>query len=180
MSNVRRFVVCSLGLAVACFTLAWAQEAPKPGPEHERLGFWVGKWTNEGEIKENPMMPAGKITETVHCEWFEGKFAVVCHNEGTGPMGPMKGIGIMSYSAEATAYTYYGTDNSGMTMTTVPMGKVDGKTWVYHDESTMGGTTVKGRYTIVETSDTSYTFKWEMQGPDGQWMTIMEGKGKKS
>ena len=180
MSNVRRSVVCSFGLAVACFALALAQEAPKPGPEHELLGFWVGEWTNEGEIMENSMMPAGKWTSTDHCEWFEGKFAVVCHTEGKGPMGPMKGIGIMSYSPEEKAYTYYGTDNSGMTMTTVPKGKLDGKTWAYHDESMMGGKMVKTRYEIVETTDKSYTFKWEMQGQDGQWMTVMKGKGKRS
>ncbi len=126
------------------------------------------------------MMPAGKFTGTDRCEWFEGKFAVVCHSEGDGPMGPTKGMGIMSYSADAKAYTYYGTDSSGMAMTTVPKGKIDGKTWVYDDESMMGGTMVKSRYTMVETSNTSYTFKWEMQGPDGQWMTVMEGKGKKT
>ena len=108
MSSVRRFVTCSVCFALACFTLVSAQEAPKPGPEHERLGFWVGTWTNEGEVKENPMMPAGKTTGTDRCEWFEGKFAVVCYTEGNGPMGPMKGIGIMSYSPDAKAYTYYG------------------------------------------------------------------------
>ncbi len=117
MNDVRRIAACSLGLAVACFTLALAQEAPKPGAEHERLGFWVGDWTTKGEVLENPMMPAGKI---------------------------------------------------------------DGKTWVYDDESMMGGAMVKNRYTMVETSDTSYTFKWEVQGPDGEWMTIMQGKGQKS
>jgi hypothetical protein len=67
-----------------------------------------------------------------------------------------------------------------MTMTTVPRGKVEGKTWMYNDESTMGGATIKSRYTIVETSESSYTFKWEMQGEDGQWMTIIEGQGRRS
>jgi len=180
MRKSGRLAVCLLGLALAFFALTWAQEAPKPGPEHERLGFWVGNWTTEGEVKENPMMPAGKMKSTDRCEWFEGKFAVVCHTEGDGPAGSMKSIGIMSYSPELKAYTYYGLDNSGMTMTSVPRGKIDGKTWVYDDESMMGETTVKSRYTIVETSDSSYTFKWEMQGPDGQWMTIMDGKGKRS
>ena len=180
MSNVRRLAVCSLGLAVVCFTLTGAQEAPKPGPEHERLAFWVGTWTNEVEIKENPMMPAGKMTSTDRCEWFDGKFAVVCHTESEGPMGSTKEIGILGYSSDLKAYTYYGVESSGMAMTTVPTGKLDGKTWVYNDESMMGGTKVKSRYTIVETSDTTYTFKWEVQGQDGQWMTVMEGKGKKS
>ena len=175
----RRLLVCLFGLAVASFAITLAQEAPKPGPEHERLGFWVGDWTDEGEVKENPMMPAGKMTTKNHCEWFEGNFAVVCHSEGKGPMGLMKAMGIMSYSPETKAYTYYGVDNSGMTMTTVPKGKLDGKTWVYDDESMMEGKKVKTRYTMVQTSATSYTFKWEMQGPDGKWMALMEGTGKK-
>lgn len=179
MSNVRRFVICCLGLVVAISGLALAQEAPKPGPEHKRLGFWVGNWTNEGVVKENPVMPAGPMKSTERCDWFEGKFAVLCHTEGSGPMGPTKGIGIMSYSNEAKAYTWYGVDSSGMAMTTIPLGKVEGKTWVYNDESKMGDQTIKSRYTVEETSDSSYTFKWEMLGPDGQWMTVMEGKGKR-
>ena len=186
MGSVRRFTVrSSVVLAVAvvfCFTLVAAQEgAIKPGPEHERLGFFVGNWTGEGKVNESPMMPAGPMTGKSRCEWFDGKFAVVCHEESSGPMGKTKGIGIMSYSADAGAYTYYGTDSSGMmTMTTVPMGKVDGKTWVYNDESEMGGSVMKSRFTIVETSATSYTYKFEMEGQDGKWMTIMEGSAKKS
>ena len=39
--------------------------------------------------------------------------------------------------------------------------------------------TVKNRYTIVETSASSHTFKWEVEGPDG-WMTVMQGTTKKS
>jgi hypothetical protein len=182
MDNVRRFAIGGLLVfaVVACFTWTVAQEAPQPGPEHEKLGFFVGKWTSEGELKENAMgMPPGKFSGKDECEWFEGKFSVVCKNEGDGPMGHNKGIGIMSYSATEGVYTYYGTDSMGMTMTSVPRGKVDGKTWVYDDESKMGDKTIKNRYTIVETSPDSYTFKWEVQGPDG-WTTVMEGKSARS
>src|SRR5262245_56884111 len=152
MGSVRRLAVrCSLGLAVAAglgFTLVAAQEgAIKPGPEHERLGFFVGNWTSEGKINENGMMPAGAMTGTSKCEWFDGKFAVVCHEASSSPMGKSTGLGIMSYSADAGAYTYYGTDSSGMMiMTTVPLGKVDGKTWTYNDEMEAGWSTVKSRY----------------------------------
>lgn len=178
--SIRRITLCILAIAIFCIPLTGAQDAPKPGPGHEKLGYWVGTWVNEGEIKENPMMPAGKFKGKDSCEWFEGKFAVVCRSEGTGPMGPSKGLGIMSYSSEMQVYTYYGTDSLGMTMTSVPKGTVDGKTWVYDDESKMGDATFKSRYTIVVTSEDSYTFRWEMEGPDGNWMTIMEGKGKRS
>jgi hypothetical protein len=181
MENVRRFAVCaSVILSVAaCLTLVGAQEAPAPGPEHERLGYFVGNWASKGEIKENPMgMPAGDFTGKDHCEWFEGKFSVECRSEGNGPAGPVKGIGILGYSPMEGVYTYYGIDSTGMAMTTIPRGRVDGKTWVYDDEAKMGDTTVKNRYTMVETSATSYTFKWEVEGPDG-WMTVMQGTSKK-
>ena len=39
-------------------------EAPKPGPEVKRLGYFVGSWKTDGDIKENPMMPAGKMTSS--------------------------------------------------------------------------------------------------------------------
>jgi hypothetical protein len=180
MQNAGRLAIMSLlGLAVAGPALAQAPQAPKPGPEHERLGVFVGNWTSEGSMKPSPFGPGGKTTGSDHCAWFEGKFAVVCHNQGTSPMGPMKGLGIMSYSAEDKAYTYYGTDSSGMTMATVAKGTIEGDTWTYYDESKMGGKTVKGRYVMRVLSPTSYAFKWEMQGDDGQWLTVMEGKSTK-
>jgi len=47
------------------------------------------------------------------------------------------------------------------------------------DEAKMGGKMVKSRYSIKELSPTSYTFKWETQGEDGAWQTVMEGKSTK-
>jgi hypothetical protein len=35
----------------------------------------------------------------------------------------------MSYSSEEKVYTYYGVDNSPMTMASVPHGTVQGNTW---------------------------------------------------
>jgi hypothetical protein len=29
-------------------------------------------------------------------------------------------------------------------------------------------------------SPTSYSYKWEVQGEDGSWMTVMEGKATKA
>jgi hypothetical protein len=153
--------------------------APERGPEHERLGFWIGEWMMEGKVNENPMMPAGPTSGSEKCEWFDGKFAVICHTKGKSPMGEETGLGILSYNAEAGVYTYYGVNSSGWAMTTVPRGTIDGKTWVYDDESEMGGMTIKGRYTITETSENTFDYTWQMMMPDGSWATIMEGKAKK-
>jgi hypothetical protein len=169
-----------LSLAGVQIAAAQAPPAPKPGPEHQRLGYFVGKWTTEGTMQPGPMGPGGKMTSTDTCEWFEGHFAVVCHSEGKSAMGASKEIALMSYSPEEKAYTYYSTNNSGMTMTSVPKGTVTGDTWTYNDEMAMAGQKMKMRVTLKEVSPTAYTFKMEMQGPDGKWIPTMEAKSTKA
>ena len=176
-SKLAAFVVVSV--ASVQFVAAQAPPAPKPGPEHARLGYFVGKWTAEGEMKPGPMGPGGKMTSSDACEWFEGRFSVICRSEGSTPMGPSKSIGILGYSSEEKVYTYYGVDNTNMTMASVPKGTVRGDTWTYTDAGTMGGQKFKSRVTIKELSPTAYTFKMEMQGPDGKWMPVMESKSTK-
>jgi uncharacterized protein DUF1579 len=161
------------------FAAAQAQEAPKPGPEHARLGYFVGNWSAEGELKPGPMGPGGKFTSSDTCEWFEGKYSVICRSEGKMPMGPSKSIGILGYNTEEKVYTYYGIDNSNMTMASVPKGTLRGDTWTYTDEGMMGGKKVKSRVVIKELSPTSYTFRMDMQGPDGKWAPMMESKNTK-
>ncbi len=166
-------VVSAAGLQFA------AAQAPKPSPEHARLGYFVGKWNAEGEVKPGPMGPGGKMSTSDTCEWFEGRFSVICRSEGTSPAGPNKSLGILGYSAEEKAYTYYGVDNSNMTMSSVPRGTLRGDTWIYTDEGTMGGQKFKSRVTIKELSPTVYTFKMEMQGADGKWAPVMESRNTK-
>lgn len=183
-SRATRFVaVVIVASSAALQAMAAAQAppaAPKPGPEHKRLGYFVGKWTTEGTIEASPMGPAGKMKTTDTCEWFSGGFAVVCRTEGTTPAGPAKSLGIMAYSSEEKVYTYYGVDNSPMAMATVPRGTVEGDTWTYTDESVYGGQKIKSRITLKELSPTAYTFKMELQGPDGSWKTLMESKSTKA
>jgi hypothetical protein len=182
-NTVQWLAACVVTAALGCVAIAVAQAPPappKPGPEHERLGFFVGKWTGEGEVKASPMGPGGKVTSSDDCMWFEGHFAVVCHSTGMSPSGPMKSVGVIGYSAEEKVYTYYGVDNSGMVMTTVPRGNVQGDTWTFDDESMMGGNKVKSRVTIKEVSPTSQSFTMELQGPDGKWMPMMEMKSTKA
>jgi hypothetical protein len=181
----RRFALRTAGVAMSIVAvglgaIAQAPQKATPGPEHQRLGYFVGTWTSEGEMKPGPMGPGGKMTSRDVCEWFEGRFAVICRSEGKGPTGPSKGLGILSYSQEEKVYIYYGTDSTGtMTMTSVPKGTVKGDTWTYNDEGMMGGQKVKSRVTIKELSPTSSTFKMEMQGADGKWTTLMESKQTK-
>ncbi len=85
--------------AVAAQAQEKKMEAPKPGPEVKKLGYFVGTWKSEGELKENPFgMPPGKYAGTDNCEWFHGGFQVVCHSSAKGPAGAMHSIGIIAYN----------------------------------------------------------------------------------
>ena len=173
-------VVVSLALHGTLSAQTPAPAAAKPGPEHQRLAYFLGKWTTEGEMKPSPMGPGGKMISTDSCEWFDGQFALICRSVGKSPAGPSRSIGIMSYSSEEKVYTYYGIDNTAMTMSTVPKGKVSGDTWTYDDEAMMGGQKVKSRVTIKELSPTAYTFKMEIMGADGKWAPMIEAKSTKA
>lgn len=172
-------VLTGLAVLLAAGTHVAAGQAPKPGPEHARLGYFVGKWNAEGDIKPGPMGPGGKMRSTDTCEWFEGRFSVICRYEGSGPMGPNKGLGILGYSTEEKAYTYYAVDNTNMAMASVPKGTIQGDTWTYTDVSTFGGSEVRSRVTIKEVSPRSHTFKLEIQGPDGKWLQMVETRSTK-
>ena len=126
-------------------------------------------------MKASPMGPAGKLSMSDTCEWFQGGFAVVCNSQGKGPAGPTKSIGIMGYSTDQKVYTSYGVDNTAMAMMTIAKGTVQGDTWTYTDEGTMGGQPYKSRFVLKIASPTSYTFQWDLLGPDQKWMPIMNG-----
>lgn len=183
MNRSTRSIVSCVAVATSLFgihvPLAAEDGAPKPTAEHKRLGYFVGNWKTEGKMEPSEMGPGGKMSGVDKCTWFEGGFAVICTSEGTSTMGPTKSVGILGYSAEEKVYTYSGVDNSGMTMTSVPKGKVQGDTWTYNDESLMGGKKMKSRVVIKEVSPTEYTFKMDMQKPDGTWATTMESKSTK-
>ena len=172
-------ILAVLSAANVSFAAAQGGQPPKPGPEHERLGYFVGQWVGEGEYKAGPMGPGGKTTGRDSCEWFDGRYSLICHSEGTSPMGSEKSYYFLGYNTDEKVYTYYGVNNSGMDMTTVPKGTVKGDTWTYFDESMMGGKKVKSRVIIKELSPTSYTFKMDMQGPDGKWIPLVETRNTK-
>lgn len=179
MTRMLRVTAALLTLFSALAVAQVPAGPPKPGPEHQRIGYFVGNWHSEGKINQNAFMPAGTFASDDRCAWFEGGFAVVCNSTGTSPMGPTVSLGIMGYSTEERVYTYLGVENSPMAMTSVPRGTVTGGAWVYEDQSKMGGKVVKSRYLINETSPSAYSFKWELLGDDGAWQTIVEGTSTK-
>ena len=62
MRTALRALAASTTIAVAGVQLAAAQgqQPPKPGPEHQRLAYFVGKWKAEGEMKPGPWDPVAR------------------------------------------------------------------------------------------------------------------------
>jgi hypothetical protein len=147
---------------------------PKPGPEHQKLAYFAGKWSAEGDSKPNPFGPAGKFTFTQNCEWFEGGFALVCHSEGKMQAGTMKGLSVMGYDPGAKTYTYYETNTMGESV--FARGMVEGDTWTWTNEGKMGGKPVRGRFTLKQVSADSASFKFEMGMGDEPLKVVMDGK----
>jgi len=164
-------VVPALLFTLASILAAQAEPpAPKPGPEHQRLHYFVGDWQIEWETKPGPNGPGGKVIVTDHSE-RRGDCLVVSHREGRRPGG--KEIGILGYDPEQKVYTYEGFGDDGEVARATAT--VSGDTWVLRAQ----GDKFKERFTLKEVSPTSYTFISEVSIDGGPWTKVEEGKATK-
>jgi hypothetical protein len=184
----QRLLACTSGVIFSVAVLfsgiasAQAPPEPKPGPEHENLKFFVGKWTTTGDEKPSPMGAGGKFTMTDSCELFPGGFFVVCRSSGKRAGGPAHGLGILGYDDQQKAYTYTGIDSTMGGHMDAGEGKKEGDVWTYTNTMDMGGgKKMQGRYIMNNFTPNSYSFKYEM-APEGssEWQTMMEGKSTRA
>src|SRR5581483_5339397 len=137
-----------------------ATAQPKPGPELEKLNYYVGTWKGEGETKGGPFGPAGKLSSSISCEKFAGGFQVVCRGEERGPTGKRTFLNILAYDEKAKAYTEYGISSFGESEYTTGGSIVGNKrTFVKDLDTGVQGKRIKLRYTEVQVSPTLYTYK---------------------
>jgi Protein of unknown function (DUF1579) len=169
-SSVAVILICGL----TSLLLAQAPPAPpKPGPEHKKLEYFVGKWTVEAEIKANEYVPAGKTVSTETDTLGPGGFYVERLSEsqlGTN-------LGIISYDSHAKVYTSNYASSVGLVGAAT--GSVNGNTWTWMVEDKFAGQAVKGRTTITTLSPTQYTIKYEVADGNGGYTTLVEGKATK-
>jgi hypothetical protein len=180
MDAMKRAILLAVAVLFISANAALAQgpgEMPKPGPEVQRLGYFVGKWQGDGELKPGPFGPGGKFTTSDNNEWFPGGFFLVMHSDEKSPMGDGKSMMVIGYNSDEKVYTFNSIDSMGEAETS--KGTVQGDTWTWLSDSKMGGQTMKVRFTIKELSPTSYTTKFEMSMDGSKWTTVMEGKANK-
>jgi hypothetical protein len=157
------------------FALTQADQAPKPGPEVQKLGYYVGTWKGEGQTKGGPFGPAGKLSSTMTCEWFAGGFHLVCRGEETGPTGKRAFLNILAYDPETSGYTEYGISSVGESEYSRG-GSIVGNERMFLWDAEVAGKTTKFRYSEVQVSPTLYTYQAETSVGGGPWTVIAEGK----
>lgn len=162
-----------LGVGIALSAHARLQ----PAPELKKLNYFAGTWDAQGEIKAGPLSPGGKFTDTNRVAWMEGGFFLVTHSTFSGAMGQGTETAYMGYDGDTKMYTYDSFNSLGEA--DHAQGRLDGDTWTWLSETTMGPQTVKGRLTMKVVSPTAYKFKFETS-PDGvTWTTLLEGHDTK-
>lgn len=180
---MKRISFCFLCILLFTTVLAVAQgpqAAPTPGPEVKKLGYFVGTWKSQGELKPGPMGPGGKFTETSHCEWMPGQFFLVERTDISGAgMGKIVEVAYLGYDPLGKSYTYDSFNSMGES--DHAKGNVQGDTWTWSNAVPgPNGQNMKGRFTITVTSPTAYTFKFEIAPESGgDYSTILEGKATK-
>lgn len=176
--RTRTLALSALLMMAAAQVAAQPPDTPTPGPEQKRLARFAGTWKSEGTMQASPFGPGGAMTGTETCRMFEGGWHLVCEGSGTSPMGPMKSTMLMSYDRGAKTYRYFSVSN--MPDAEIGTGTVSGGTWTWTSRMDFGGKTMHSRFTIVETSPTQHTYKWEMSEDGKAWNPVMEGKATKT
>lgn len=147
---------------------------PRPGPEVERLSYFVGAWSSTGQIKPGPLGDGGAMRGRDSCGWMPGKFFVGCMMQSESPMGRIQTEGIMGWDADKKVYSWTSFDSMGRRE--MATGTYDDGVWTWSGESKVGDKMVKTRYIVSDTTPEAYAFRWETS-PDGKdWKSMMEGK----
>lgn len=174
MTKLLRTILVLL-VSSRAFGQTQTDQPPRPGPEIEKLAYYVGTWKGEGEAKAGPLGSGGKLSSNQTCEWFAGGFQVLCRGEETGPSGKRTFLNIMAYDAEAKGYTEYGISSFGESEYNKG-GSIAGDKLVFVWDGDAGGKPAKFRYTETHVSPMLYTYKAEASVGNEPWIVIGEGK----
>jgi len=155
-----------------------SQPAPGPSRQQQLMGYFVGDWTLTGTTKVSPTSPATPFHSTEHGEWVPGGYFVEIRSVIHGPLGDVHSVRMMEFNPEKQVYTYNAYNSLGEHE--IAIGNVQGNTWTWNVEEKMNGISANGRYIVTADSPYAYTFKSEVQKPDGTWVTVREGKATRT
>jgi hypothetical protein len=174
MNRTAVIAVFTLSLSLSLAAQA-PQQATAPGvtPQHQLMGYFAGDWTAAGTSRISPKTPAAPFSLKEHGEWVTDGYFLETKTSMKSALGTVNSQRVMGYNVQDKVYTYNVYNSLGEHQ--VALGHANGNTWTWESEEKLNGLVIKGRYTIVETSPNSYTFRSEVADPKGGWATVMEG-----
>ena len=110
-----KVVALAVGLTLFLFAVALQAQAPgpKPAPELKKMDVWTGQWTYEGEAKESPFGPAGKISGKVTIRWILNGFYQEWRTVEKAVSGEIETIEFDWYDPATGSFPYQGFQNNG-------------------------------------------------------------------
>jgi hypothetical protein len=151
---------------------------PKPGPEVEKLSYFIGAWSSTGHVKPSPLGEGGDTRGRDSCGWMPGKFFVGCMMLSESPMGRIQAEGIMGWDPDKKVYSWTSFDSVGRRETA--SGTFENGVWTWSGETKMGDKLVKTRYVVSDTTPEGYAFRRETSADGKVWKSMMEGKVTKA
>ncbi|MBM3748790.1 MAG: DUF1579 domain-containing protein [Acidobacteria bacterium] len=171
-------------LVVACPVLVQAQagQAPKPGPEHKKLGVFLGSWSFQGDFKAGNAygVPAGPLSRIERYQWLPGEFFLQANREGKFLGGEDKDMIVFGYSPVARKHTgtWFGLSGGGSMSAAIAN---NGNTWLWSGTGhSHEGKPYHERCTTTVMPNVSYTTKCETSSDGKTWAPAFEGKATKS
>ena len=171
---MRSLVVAAVFTSLAPLGLV----AQGPPPETAKLSYFEGTWDLSGEDQKGPMGAGGKTSGTEKCEWFEGRYALVCRADVNTPGGPGKSMSTFTYNTEKKKYSFDGIDSYGADISAT--GVIAGNAWNWTSyPMTMPDGSYVIKYTVTTLSDGEYTYSWSWSKNKGAWHAGGAGRGRK-
>lgn len=173
MRRAAAFTICLLAATAAWGQTPQSQAAPGPGPQQLAMGYFAGPWKITGTTKISPSSPAVQFESTANGEWVPGNYFLEIKYKTHGPLGDVHTVRMMEYNTGDNVYTF--NEYTSLGEHVIGIGKVEGQKWVWNTTKKLNGAAVKGRYISTFVTGDAYSFKSEVQKPDGSWATITEG-----
>ena len=139
--------------------LATAQDAPVRAPGYDNLAHFVGRWTEQGN----------EATFLEVCDWFDGKFHVVCNAERTRPNGTVgRSLSILSYVG-GQGYVHVGIGNKG-SYGTLQNGTFHDGVFEFLSTAKEGGKSTVTRIRIGPFAQRGFPFVVDTSTDGGPWV----------
>jgi hypothetical protein len=143
----------------------------RPGPEHRKLGVFLGKWHTTGEVAATESTAAAKVDSIDIYEWYPGEFFLVHDADSRVGDDAIKSMEIIGYDAERRCYVAPFFDSTGGFGTEEI--RLDGNTWTWRGSNVMG---VKEHRCIAVVSDDgkTVTARHEKSDDGNNWTLWMD------